>query len=116
MIRIFSPWGTGRLVVLPALLSLSFGGVAVAQDSSSATVLKPIVVLENQEDTTGSASDTNNPPTVTGSKVPVYATEVPLSRSILGEDDLKRFSADRVSEAVRYAAGVTRDLFGDDND
>jgi iron complex outermembrane recepter protein len=116
MIRIFSPRGTRKFVVLPALLSLSFGGVAVAQDSSSATVLKPIVVLENQEDTTGSAADTNNPPTVTGSKVPVYATEVPQSLSILGEDDLKRFNADRVSETLRYTAGVTSDVFGDDND
>lgn len=116
MIRIFSPRGTGKIVVLPALLSLSLSGVAIAQDSSSATVLKPIVVLENQEDTTGSAADTNNPPTVTGSKVPVFATEVPQSLSILGEDDLKRFNADRVSETLRYTAGVTSDVFGDDND
>ena len=116
MIRIFSSRGTGKIVVLPALLSLSLSGVAIAQDSSSATVLKPIVVLENQEDTTGSAADTNNPPTVTGSKVPVFATEVPQSLSILGEDDLKRFNADRVSETLRYTAGVTSDVFGDDND
>ena len=116
MIRIFSSGGTGKIVILPALLSLSLSGVAIAQDNSSATVLKPIVVLENQEDTTGSAADTNNPPTVTGSKVPVFATEVPQSLSILGEDDLKRFNADRVSETLRYTAGVTSDVFGDDND
>ncbi|MDF1791227.1 MAG: TonB-dependent siderophore receptor [Thalassobaculaceae bacterium] len=79
-------------------------------------MLEPLVVLGNQEDATGPVEDTNNPPTVTGSKSPVYASEVPQSLTILGADDLHRFNADRVSEALRYTPGVTTDVFGDDND
>ncbi|UUX49339.1 TonB-dependent siderophore receptor [Nisaea acidiphila] len=116
MIRAASVRGTTRLLLLSSVLSLSLSFVAAAQDSGTATELEPLVVLGNQEDATGAVGDSNNPPTVTGSKVPVYANEVPQSLSILSADDLKRFNADRVSETLRYTPGVTTDVFGDDND
>jgi len=87
-----------------------------ATDATPVTVLAPIEVLGNQEDATGPVRGSNNPPTVTGSKVPLYANEIPQSLSILGEEDLKRFNAERVSEVLRYTAGVTTDVFGDDAD
>lgn len=102
--------------VLAALTLLSVNTNVVAQDSSKPTVLETIKVLGNQEDATGPVNDIGNAPTVTGSKVPVYASEIPQSLSVLGTDDLKRFNADRVSETLRYTPGITTDVFGDDND
>jgi len=116
MIRADSLRVSTRLLLLSGVFSLSLTSLAAAQDSSGRATLQPLVVLGNQEDTTGRAADSNNPPTVTGSKVPVFSNEVPQSLSILGEDDLKRFNADRVSETLRYTPGVTTDVFGDDND
>lgn len=102
-------------VLLTALLT-GLGGNASAQQAGSTTVLDPLVVLGNQEDATGPVGGAGNPPTVTGSKVPVYASEVPQSLSILGREDIERFNSDSVSEALRYTPGVTTDVFGDDDD
>ncbi|MBO6834673.1 MAG: TonB-dependent siderophore receptor [Alphaproteobacteria bacterium] len=114
-------WSRGlpSRIVLSAFLAASAGGAALAQDSTETEdtyVLEPITVLGNQEDATGPVTDKGNPPTVTGSKVPVYANEVPQSLSVLGKEDLERFNADRVSETLRYTAGMMTDVFGDDND
>lgn len=116
MLRALLLGTSSRRVVLSTLLSLSVGGAAVAQEAEEPTVLDPIRVLGKQEDATGPVTDTNNPPTVTGSKAPVYWNEVPQSLSILDREDLSRFNADRVSETLRYTPGVTTDIFGDDND
>lgn len=96
-----------------AFLALTVAPAALAADEP---ILLDPVVLENQEDATGPVRGSNNPPTVTGSKIPILASEVPQSLSVLGREDLERFNADRVSEALRYTAGVTADVFGDDND
>lgn len=120
MIRLLSPEAPCLRFCLSTLLAVSVSGLAAAQDGSEAsgeaTLLDTIKVLGKQEDATGPVTDTRNPPTVTGSKAPVFANEVPQSLSILGTDDLNRFNADRVSETLRYTPGVTTDVFGDDND
>src|SRR3546814_129122 len=109
-----------RVELLPTVLLTAFltglGGSASAQQATSTTVLDPLVVLGNQEDATGPVGGAGNPPTVTGSKVPVYASEVPQSLSIVGREDIERFDSDSVSEALRYTPGVTTDVFGDDDD
>ena len=104
------------LFAATAMLSVMLTGFALAQSNDNEVVLDPLIVLGNQEDATGSIGDSNNPPTVTGSKIPVFANEVPQSLSILGREDLERFNADRVSETLRYTPGVTTDVFGDDED
>lgn len=112
-------------LVLAACLVMSNYAVASAQETAAQSQengtgetleLAPITVLENQEDATGPVGDQNNPPTVTGSKIPVYASEVPQALTVLGQEDLKRFNATRVSETLRYTPGVMSDVFGDDND
>ncbi len=119
-----------KALVAGVFFAASLTGMAVAQDaevkpsdeSGVATnpeekiTLDPIVILGKQEDATGPVGGSNNPPTVTGSKAPVYASEVPQSLTVLGKDDLQRFNADRVSEVLRYTPGVMMDVFGDDND
>ncbi|WP_281684822.1 TonB-dependent receptor plug domain-containing protein, partial [Thalassobaculum salexigens] len=115
MSRTASRRGLALRFVLSALM-VSTAGSALAQDADKVLVLEPVQVLGNQEDATGPVGGSNNPPTVTGSKVPVYATEVPQSLSILGRADLERFNADSVSETLRYTPGVTADVFGNDTD
>ncbi|WPZ34002.1 TonB-dependent siderophore receptor [Thalassobaculum sp. OXR-137] len=107
--------GLALRFVLSALM-VPTAGSALAQDAGKTIVLEPLKVLGNQEDATGPVGDSNNPPTVTGSKAPVFATEVPQSLSILGREDLERFNADSVSESLRYTPGVTADVFGNDTD
>jgi len=108
---------TGLLpVALLAGLMAWPGGGAWAQQATGTTVLDPLVVLGNQEDATGPVGGTRNPPTVTGSKAPVYASEVPQSLSIVSREDIERFDSTRVGEALRYTAGVTTDVYGDDDD
>lgn len=102
-------------LTLSGLLLLGASGAALAQSSDDAFDLGTLI-LRNQEDATGPVGDDTNPPTVTGSKVPVTLNEVPQSVSVLGRDEIERFGANRTSEALRYTAGVTSDVFGDDND
>ncbi|QHQ35129.1 TonB-dependent siderophore receptor [Algicella marina] len=97
------------------LLLLSASTAALAQEGDQFVDLGTFV-LRNQEDATGPVGDDNNPPTVTGSKIPLQISEIPQSVSVLGREDIDRFDANRVSEALRYTAGVTADVYGDDND
>ena len=94
---------------------LAHNQAARAQDNNTVG-LAPITVLGNQEDATGPVTSMVNPPTVTGSKIPVPVSEIPQSVTILGSEDLKRFGANRVSEALRYTPGLMADVYGDDND
>ncbi|OIQ32227.1 MAG: ferrichrome-iron receptor [Alphaproteobacteria bacterium MedPE-SWcel] len=80
-----------------------------------------IIVLDDidvtfTENATGSVDQQSNPLTVTGGKVPLLLSEVPQSVSVLGREEIETFDATRVSEALRYTAGVTAEVFGDDND
>ena len=95
--------------------ALLLSGTALAQNAQDPVDLGTLV-LSNQEDTTGPVGDDKNPPTVTGSKVPVTVRDVPQSISVLGREKIERFGANRVSEALRYTAGVTTEVFGDDGD
>ncbi|MEM8813981.1 MAG: TonB-dependent siderophore receptor [Pseudomonadota bacterium] len=103
---------TTLLMATTSALTLAF-----AQEASdtSAVELNPIVIL-GQEDATGPVGDDPNPLTVTGSKVPLRTNEIPQSVTVIGAEKLKEFNARRVSEALRYIAGVTTDVFGDDGD
>jgi len=88
----------------------------MAQETQDGSVLMgELVVLGNTEDATGPVTS-NNPPTNTGSKVPIFWSEVPQALTILDTEDLTRFNADRVTETLRYTPGVQTDVFGDDND
>ncbi len=131
MYQIISPLKMPSRVVLSFCLLVSVSGLASAQSDAEGSssdeevkkieknvvTLEPLIVLGNQEDATGPVQKRdNNPPTVTGSKVPVYANEIPQSLTILGEEELKRFNASRVSETLRYVPGVMSDVYGDDND
>ncbi|MEM9582885.1 MAG: TonB-dependent siderophore receptor [Pseudomonadota bacterium] len=98
---------------LAAALLLGTAITAVAQDEE---VDLGILVLGTQEDATGPVGDDKNPPTVTGSKIPLQINEIPQSISVLGREQIERFNARRTSEALRYSAGVTTDVFGDDSD
>ncbi|WP_306153188.1 TonB-dependent siderophore receptor [Roseovarius sp. MMSF_3281] len=98
-----------------ALMLLGTAAVSTAQPADETLDLGTIT-LRNQEDATGPVGEDKNPPTVTGSKVPLTVNEIPQSVSVLGREKIERFGADRVSEALRYSAGVTADVFGDDND
>lgn len=100
-----------RLTLAGLLLSTSAVAVA-AQD----VVELGTLILRNQEDATGPVDETGNPPTVTGSKVPLRLNEVPQSVTVLGREQIELFNASRVSETLRYTAGVTADVFGDDDD
>ncbi|MEL6434388.1 MAG: TonB-dependent receptor plug domain-containing protein, partial [Pseudomonadota bacterium] len=95
--------------------ALLLSSTALAQNAQDPVDLGTLV-LSNQEDTTGPVGDDKNPPTVTGSKVPVTVRDVPQSISVLGREKIERFGANRVSEALRYTAGVTTEVFGDDGD
>ncbi|ASM74491.1 MULTISPECIES: TonB-dependent siderophore receptor [Roseobacteraceae] len=100
------------------LTTVLFSMVAPAVFSQTADDFVDLgtLVLRNQENATGPVGDDTNPPTVTGTKSPVTVNQVPQSVSILGQDDLERFNATRVSETLRYTAGVTTDVFGNDTD
>lgn len=100
---------------LHAILLLSASVAAMAQTSDDVVELEPIQIRV-QEDATGPVGTDPNPPTVTGSKVPLRVSEIPQSVSVLGRDDIEVFDAKRASEALRYTAGVTTDVFGDDED
>ncbi|MEQ9674867.1 MAG: TonB-dependent receptor plug domain-containing protein, partial [Roseovarius indicus] len=97
------------------LLLLSAATAAYAQAEDENFDLGTLT-LQNQEDATGPVGADMNPPTVTGTKAPVTVSEVPQSVSVLGREKIERFGANRVSEALRYTAGVTSDVFGDDDD
>lgn len=98
-----------------ALVILSAPGSVLAQTAGEPFELDPII-LRNQEDATGPVDGNTNPPTVTGSKVPLTWNQIPQATSILGREAIERFDATRVSEALRYTPGVTTDVFGDDQD
>ncbi|SNR43474.1 TonB-dependent siderophore receptor [Puniceibacterium sediminis] len=104
----------GKLT-LTGILLMSVAPCAMAQTNDEPFELEAIV-LQYQEDATGPVNGDPNPPTVTGSKVPLLVSEIPQSVSVLGREDIDRFKSDRVSEALRYTAGVSSDVFGDDND
>ncbi|PIL21519.1 hypothetical protein P775_03910 [Puniceibacterium antarcticum] len=104
----------GRMT-LTALLMMSAAPGALAQSANETFELEAIV-LQYQEDATGPVNGDKNPPTVTGSKVPLVLSEIPQSVSVLGREEIDRFSSSRVSEALRYTAGVSTDVFGDDDD
>lgn len=106
--------GPARLGAL-GLLLLTTATMAHAQAEDENFDLGTLT-LRNQEDATGPVGADTNPPTVTGTKAPVTVNEVPQSVSVLGREKIERFGANRVSEALRYTAGVTSDVFGDDND
>lgn len=74
------------------------------------------IVLGTQEDATGPVDGESDPLTVTGSKIPINVTQVPQSLTVVGRQQIERFEARRVSEALRYTAGVTTDVFGNDSD
>lgn len=75
------------------------------------------IVLDTFEDgNTAIADDQNNPGTATGSKVPVRLNEVPQAVAVLGRAEIEAFGAKTASEALRYTAGVTTDVYGDDTD
>ena len=97
-----------------ALLAVA-PAVAASQGADDPVDLGTLV-LRNQEDATGPVGTDKNPPTVTGSNIPVTVNEVPQSVSVLGREDIERFNASRVSETLRYTAGVTSDVFGNDTD
>ena len=97
-----------------ALLAVA-PAVAASQGADDPVDLGTLV-LRNQEDATGPVDGNNNPPTVTGSKAPIPLNQVSQAASVLGRDDIERFNATRVSEALRYTAGVTSDVFGNDTD
>ena len=115
---------TSSRLALCAALVLAHSGTIQAQEPATASNdtangtfgLLPITILGNQEDATGPVTDMVNPPTVTGSKVPLLVNEIPQSVTILGDEDLERFGANRVSEALRYTPGLMSDVYGDDND
>ncbi len=90
---------------------------AFAQDvtNGDTVVLSPITVL-SQEDATGPVGDDNNPLTVTGGKIPLNLNEIPQSVTVLGTERIRQYNARRVSETFRYVAGVTTDVFGNDED
>ncbi|MDX8354767.1 TonB-dependent siderophore receptor [Cognatiyoonia sp. IB215182] len=94
---------------------MSTSPLALAQPDEDFVDLGTLV-LRNQEDATGPVDGDRNPPTTTGSKVPLRLNEIPQSVLVLGREDLDRFNATRVSEALRYTAGVTTDVFGNDTD
>jgi iron complex outermembrane receptor protein len=100
-------------ILVPSLLALLPTGVLAQADD--VTDLGQIV-LRYQEDATGPVDGDTNPPTVTGSKIPLRISEIPQSVSVLGRAEITRFNARRTSEALRYTAGVTSDVFGDDSD
>ena len=97
-----------------AVLMLTTSGSAWAQDSGALDL--GTLILSNQEDATWPVGVDNNPPTVTGSKIPLRLYEIPQSVSVLGREKIERFNARRTSEVLRYSAGVTSDVFGDDSD
>ncbi len=102
-----------RHAVLSALMaSVALPTAAQQQDP----VELDMIILRNTEDAAGPVEGDLNPPTATGSKIPVPLNEVPQSVTVLGEDDLERFNATRVCETLRYSSGLTTDVFGDDAD
>lgn len=106
-----------RSLLTPTLLgTMLLLTTAIPATAQQEPVLLDAIVLQNQEDATGPIGDDLNPPTVTGSKIPVATNEVPQALTVLGTDDIRRFNATRASEALRYTAGVTADVFGDDQD
>lgn len=112
----FSLSDRGRRLSTPTLaglLLLTSSTLAIAQTSDG---FLGTLVLDTQEDATGPVGDDRNPPTVTGSKFPTALNEVPQSLTILGTEEITAFNADRVSESLRYTAGVTTDVFGNDAD
>ncbi|MDE4172526.1 TonB-dependent siderophore receptor [Phaeobacter sp. PT47_59] len=75
------------------------------------------LTLESFEDSNGPVAEgETNPPTATGSKVPLQLNEVPQAVSVLRREQIEAFGAQSVSEALRYTAGVTTDVYGSDND
>ncbi|WP_235823950.1 TonB-dependent siderophore receptor [Actibacterium lipolyticum] len=112
-----SEWNSRRFTRIGVCgLMLSVSATALSAQSSDGIIDLEEIVVEVQEDATGPVGADKNPPTVTGSKFPVFLNEVPQSVTVLGEEQIQRFGAKRTSEALRYAAGVTADVFGDDND
>lgn len=101
-------------VSVAGLLLAPVSTVALAQ-TDDVTELGQIV-LRYQEDATGPVDGDTNPPTVTGSKIPLRISEIPQSVSVLGRPEITAFNARRASEALRYTAGVTADVYGDDSD
>lgn len=102
----------------PMTMALLLAGTALPlQALAQETYDLGELVLETFEDSnTAIEGDQTNPPTATGSKVPLLLSDVPQSVSVLGRQGIEAFGADRASEALRYTAGVTTDVFGDDND
>lgn len=104
---------TQSLVTSTALCS-SLALPALAQDDP--VILLEDIVVTFTEEATGPVDRQVNPLTATGGKVPLLLSEVPQSVSVLGRDEIETFDATRTSEALRYTAGVTTEVFGDDND
>ncbi|MEM8685926.1 MAG: TonB-dependent siderophore receptor [Pseudomonadota bacterium] len=104
--------GSVSLSVLAIVLSAAVRSVADAQEP----IELETVVIKSQEDATGPVDDQNNPLTVTGSKNPIPVNQIPQSISVLGRNEIEQFNATRTSEALRYTAGVTSDVFGNDTD
>ncbi len=105
-----APW----VSTLSALMATAAAPVW-AQDQSDVYDLGEIIIL-NTEDATGPVDGEVDPITATGSKIPIRLNTVPQSVSVLGREEIEAFGASTVSEALRYTAGVTADVFGDDND
>ena len=92
-----------------------------ATSASSQTTDEDVIVLQDinvayTESATGPVNGTVNPLTATGGKVPLEVNRVPQSISVLGRQEIETFSASQVSEALRYTAGVTTEVFGNDQD
>ncbi|MDR6265623.1 TonB-dependent siderophore receptor [Roseobacter sp. N2S] len=94
----------------------TFTATLAAAQSGAESFELGTLVLRNQEDATGPVDGDGNPPTVTGTKAPVTLNQVPQSVSVLGREDIERFGSSTVSEALRYTAGVTTEVFGNDQD
>ncbi|PIL21383.1 hypothetical protein P775_05180 [Puniceibacterium antarcticum] len=95
------------------MMTVASGAMAQAIDDPFALQL---IVVDSADDATGPVDGARNPTTTTGSKMPLELNRIPQSVSVLGRDEIDRFKAHRVSEALRYTAGVSADVYGDDED
>ncbi len=103
-----------RTLATTTALCSSLALPALAQEGEP--ILLDEIVVTFTENATGPVNQEVNPLTATGGKVPLLLSEVPQSVSVLGREEIEVFDARRTSEALRYTAGVTAEVFGDDND
>ena len=111
-------WAWRRLLLTSAAIAALAAGTAMAQEegaSSDEQVLAPVVVEGQAPSPIGPDIGYVATRTVSGSKTDTPLREIPQSISVITRQQLDDQRIQTLSDALRYTAGVTPNIWGRDN-